>query len=970
MTLPSFAEFYKAVHGGQSPFPWQIRLADEVLERGWSHRLLDLPTGSGKTSALDVALYCLARAPARMPRRTLLVVDRRIVVDQGAKHARSLRDALRQATDGPAFQIANALRATCAAADGDSCVDVAVLRGGMPRDNDWARRPDRPVLGVSTVDQVGSRLLFRGYGVSRLSAPIYAGLIGNDTLVLLDEVHLAVPFANTLDAIHERFRSRHPDLPSRFAVVQMSATVGAHPGHKAVFQLGSDDESNPVLETRLSAHKFASLVAVKVAGDDEDRKRHVIAERAVTEARDLQRAGARVVAIVVNRVDTARIALALLKTKHGQETDALLLTGRMRPIDRDDIVRRDLPRAAAGRMRTNTDVALVVVATQCIEAGADLDFDGIVTECASLDALRQRFGRVDRRGDLRETRSVILGRSDLVADGAEDPIYGRALAATWRWLSSQVADNRVDFGIRFLPKTAEAELLPPVPDAPILMPAHLDAWAQTSVRIRPDADVAPWLHGPERPKADVQIVWRILPSLTHPDSESTTSGHSIPESLLDLLEAVRPSALEAISIPIAAVKRWLAHEDAIAIADVVAGDPQDDVEPRRRTPAATTIVAVRWNGDESDFIAASDIAPGDVLIVDRSSGGWANRSFDPDARSQVLDVGDLAQLRARGVPTVRLDAAALEVWRLPGEIVAALPERDPNESQRDFEVRLREWIESWPELPSPDFLGTDEEWTLTRTELSSKRARVREVGSGSVLIAKARTAEQRGDELTDMITEDDDSSFRSRQVSLDDHSQDVQSLAKQYAEALHLGTHISEDLALAGWFHDVGKADPRFQRWLAGGDEIRQLSNGTLLAKSGLPAGDRAQRRSARRRAGYPDRYRHELLSLAMVAANESALSRAHDPELVLHLVASHHGWCRPFAPAVDHLEDLLVTFSHRDDTMTAATRHQLARLDLGVADRYWDVTSRYGWWGLAWLEAILRLADHRASQQRETSHD
>ena len=59
----------------------------------------------------------------------------------------------------------------------------------------WTRRrptdPSRPSIILSTVPMYGSRLLFRGYGTWRSMRPIDAALAGIDSLVLVDEAHLA-----------------------------------------------------------------------------------------------------------------------------------------------------------------------------------------------------------------------------------------------------------------------------------------------------------------------------------------------------------------------------------------------------------------------------------------------------------------------------------------------------------------------------------------------------------------------------------------------------------------------------------------------------------------------------------------------------------------------------------------------------------------------------------------------------------
>jgi CRISPR-associated endonuclease/helicase Cas3 len=112
------------------------------------------------------------------------------------------------------------------------------------------------------------------------------------------------------------------------------------------------------------------------------------------------------------------------------------------------------------------------------------------------------------------------------------------------------------------------------------------------------------------------------------------------------------------------------------------------------------------------------------------------------------------------------------------------------------------------------------------------------------------------------------------------------------------------DLALAAQFHDAGKADPRFQVLLFGGDEVAALASRELIAKSGVTHRDHASREQARALSRYPRGTRHEMLSVALVEPASELRDRARDWDLFLHLIASHHGHARPFAPPVEDPQD------------------------------------------------------------------
>lgn len=994
MTLSTsdFGAFHAVVHGGKGPFNWQQRLLETIVaDKTWP-RVLDLPTGAGKTTCIDVALFALALDAGSdskhrwCPRRIAMVVDRRIVVDQVAERGRKLLGALVTSEHSVVVKVADRLRSLTRT--GEEPLGVFTLRGGIPKDDGWARSPDQPLVIASTVDQVGSRMLMQGYGVSQGMTPIHAGLLANDTLLLLDEVHLSEPFRQTLDQLARlRTRFSQSGVKTCFSHSFLSATPAE--SDSLPFAL-LDEEKKPdsPLGPRLHACKPARLIEV------EDR---IALEKAcIDEAKGMIERH-RTIAVVVNRIASASVIARQLTETLGKDATVTLLTGRMRPLDRDDVLLELRPVVQTGRERSKDSPKRVIVGTQCVEAGADFDFDALVTEAASLDSLRQRFGRVDRLGEYGNSEGVIVHDKS----AKDDPVYGRAILDTIRWFKDQEKERpkklkdelkklkdaakklrgeaktladaqiarraQVDFGVLALavPKGNDlTKLLAPKPNAPTLLPAYLDLWAQTSPAPRQLPDVSLWLHGPNAAPGDVQVVWRA-------DLAEEVLQRGDVEAATAVVAAVRPSSLEAMSLPLATVRAWLTNQPGCDLADTegaTVNEEQDSSTAGRR--------ALRWRGDESEIVDATSLKPGYTVVVPATYGGILSGSFDAASTEPITDRAEQAALFARARPVLRLNHPVVENLGL------SLPLDEPEEARvalghlaahEDWPAWKRLWAERLAKGRSSFVVPADSPWTV----VEAQRLPI-------AVLRRVLQPEASLEDGVELTTDGDDSFCAGRAVKLSEHSADVERFAREYATRCGLGEWLAEHIALAAWLHDIGKADRRFQLMLRGGSEIEFFRDETLLAKSAMPSGAKEQRRLARLRSGYPGGgYLHAVQSVAMLQGQLDRLKaqlrqvdgeKEPDLDLVLHLVASHHGECRPFAPVF--IDDSPVDVSLQGhasaifgtiDFAATTSNNGLHRLDSSLADRFWALVANYGWQELCWLEAILRLADHRASAEEQT---
>ena len=584
----------------------------------------------------------------------------------------------------------------------------------------------------------------------------------------------------------------------------------------------------------------------------------------------------------------------------------------------------------------NRDHLTVVVATQAIEVGADFSFDALITECAAVDSLRQRFGRLDRRGMYAErtgcpAQAWIIGAKSDVGGKKPDPIYGISSKVTWKALERRAGEGALDVGptsLRELP----GEALAPRAGAPLLLETHLDAWVQT----RPEPVVQPsvdwFLHGiDEGRSAEVSVLWRW--------DRST-----------EALRLVPPRQAEFVQIPISAARSWLTGGPEVEIADVAqpgeSGDARSSSVPHGGN-------WVRWSGfsvGAEEYVDVADIRPGDVLVVDPVRGGLSAGTWNPASTETVSDLGDAAQSEYGRRATLRFDP------RLPYIDSPPLPAGEADTDEPTSE-RMSKWLEDRADESDqrPDWirkairkLGIDYDTNVVGLGEEAP-------GNGYyVLTERNRASNGPAVDASIMDGSDEVGSHTGTGVSLARHLDGVGERAGRIADRLGMPAEITADLRLAGRLHDLGKVDRRFQMQLVGGDPVElEMRRGEPLAKS-LPG--------ARRVRGYPQGMRHEVASVAMIESNADVLACACDADLVLHLIGSHHGWGRPFPPIIEDPEPQALSYTWDGHRLEAGSDLTEGSLALDMSDRFWRLVECYGYHGLAWLEAILRLADHQQS--------
>lgn len=924
ITREEFGAFFAALNEGHDPFSWQEEVLDHICEHGvWPDRI-NAPTGSGKSSVVDIHLFANALAAVgaapRVPRRLCVTVGRRALVDSQADRAREILKCMEEAlADGSGEpdilrRVAEALQSFQTRNDKEKRApfETGHIRGELSN-------RDLPVTDISacaiiaaTPDMYGSRALFRGYGSTKAARPRETALLTMDTVMVLDEAHMNRQLLHTTQRIAElQKREVNLGVPT-LQVVETTATPSTEDSGSTT--LGVDIEAldkpnDKELRKRVYSHKELMLHPIdKWDGKPGNPATVNAAVDAIMERLAHREASegseeAHTVGCIVNHVRTAiAIKEALVKNKVLEKAEEVqLLVGRMRPSDLEKLQNKH-----SKLFTTEGDMSVkVVVATQTLEVGIDVDFADLVTELAPASSLAQRFGRVNRLGHRTDSKVVVIepASGDLVKKDAP-PYKAVDLSNAYGWLEALNGAENLSVNPAAMAKN------PPVQSSPERLLYQRPEWpdllefSRTDENPYDEPDLDLWLHDSLEAETAMGgvIVRDNLPSNTSAAMEILKTSYFAPRD-----RETFPANLKIL-------KEILDYQD------------EHGVKPRKFLYRQGEISL--WQDADQGDESSQTLAPGDVLILDTGSIPFTNQGIAVTQR-ELPSTKD----KLEAVPF--LDDAELYVAELY-----------VYEKCADREARFREYLGLSPEEAAEllDSQASDGQKVIA-SELSIEAEDGQEVIAWYAEVTGKESVE--GSDIAQELA-------LYGPVLLDDHQNDVAERTRQLAENLGLAPEFSEALELAAKYHDEGKRDLRFQQMLGADPDAE------ALAKSGHRSVAEAYR--ARSRSALPRGWRHEQLSALMVAASPEKVGEHRD--LVLRIIGCSHGHGR-FSFAHD-AGFLLKEGYLPEGTDYEALKEQATRLfNVGYWDNLMEQTSRtYGPYATAYLETVERAADAQISRE------
>jgi CRISPR-associated endonuclease/helicase Cas3 len=789
--VESFDTFFRrATYAQRGSYGYQTRIAHHGLPT-----VLEAPTGTGKTGIVLAWLWRRLNPDFRYqtPRRLVYALPQRSLVDQVAGEAEKWLDNL-----GLTERVA-----------------VHVVMGGRGESQgQWRTDMHRPAIVIGTVDSLVSKALNRGYGIGRAMFPVDLALVTNGAHWVIDEIQLCRESTTTLRQLAAFARTYGTAEP--FGLTCMSATVPeellATVDNPAIASRVTilDEERTGELAVRLKAARTIRRL------DAEPGDYTAIAQA----ARALHRENGLTI-VVLNTVEAAR---TVYKHVRAAADNCTLLHSQFRGTERGTLMDRI----------TNDPDNRIVIATQVVEAGIDLNASVMLTEAAPWPSVVQRAGRCNRTGTIPGAELWWIPPKQ--HSPYEKPDIDASVAAL-----AELEGTPVTGEILLARKVAVTEEQVAVLRKPDFL-ALFDTSPDLSGN---DLDVAPYIRDTD--DMDAQLTWA-----TWTPEPDATDGR--PPA-----DAKSPSAEYRCRVRLGQVNT-LAKTIPVWRLDQVLG---------------------RW----TRVSAKARARPGEVLLVSAADGGYdPDTGFDPTAKGPVPAC---PQLRTASDP------------------------------------------------PS----GTEDAYSADSSNVQQKAW-----------------------------------------LSLNQHSEDVRDQAERLLAILHpvLADGTAASVSLAAYLHDAGKAHEIWQDALCSLPTTtprEDIEAGRPWAKSDSDYGLRFKGNVA---------FRHELASLLLLDGPlRGLLAKSGDQDLVRYLVLAHHGKLR--VQVRDHGDLAVLNPGEASETKIlglaeGATSPIPAMFGLPAGEltirldqfrsgsgRSWtqvtqELLGRYGPLTLAYLEAVVRVADWRAS--------